>query len=150
MVSTKDIDWLESVDFSGLSNRGMMLCSRFARELKKADGSVLRLRDPQLPMFISRTVRTKPTPILVSIFQDLIAELEVLAEKRGQPRYRGSLTDNNATPKTSASNDQADQQRSEAPKMYRGVLVEPKARPLDRPEKTSQKNGVYRGSEIKQ
>ncbi len=148
MVNTQDIDWLETTEFNGLSTKGMMLCSRFARELKRVDGRILSLRDPRLPKFISQSVRANPNPALVNIFNDLVAELEVLSEKRGQPRYRGSVTNKDVIESSNAS-DKGQTSSQGAPKMYRGVMVETTKTAATHSEKVKSQNTFYRGSIVK-
>lgn len=131
-----------------------MLCSRFAREVKRVDGTQLTLRDPDLHKTIGLVVRKNQAPVLIRIFNDLVKEIEILVEQRGEPRYRGALASTKldianekpvgSTPhvktyrgtainesSTSLKNQQeidtaesATKKKASKPKMYRGVAVD--------------------------
>lgn len=161
VINTSDVEWVESLEPRGLSNRALMLCSRFARELKRVDGRNLKLKDPKLPRKIGQVVRTTQSPSLLKIFQDLVIEFELLAEQRGEPRYRGSLisSSNNEPPyNQTAAND-----GSSTVKMYRGSVVqqgnkatnasihESKSEPADNSKEPLENKGkqrMYRGVPI--
>jgi len=118
MVNTNDMDWLESLELPDLSNRALVLCSRFARELKRVNGTNLVLRDPKLPKTISQVLRTTQSPGLIRIFDELIKEIEALFEQRGEPRYRGALSS------TSAKIDESQiTLQTNAVKTYRGTVI---------------------------
>ncbi len=124
MVNTHDIDWLDSLELPSLSNKALMLCSQFAREVKRVDGTHLALRDPRLAKNTGMVVRNNQAPVLVRIFNDLIKEIELLVEQRGEPRYRGAL----ASTKLDIT-DEPSVNPSPSVKTYRGTVITQAAPP---------------------
>lgn len=76
-----DYKWVESVPVKPLSNRALVLVSRFARTLKQLNGNVLSRQDPQLTKKMVAEVNSNNDPRLKPIFKELLLEFHGLVEQ---------------------------------------------------------------------
>jgi hypothetical protein len=80
-----DYEWVENLEIKSFSNVALVQLSRFARVLKKVNGHVLSLRDPELPRNLVREVRETGDPRLRSLFESLLPEFYVIAKRSSVP-----------------------------------------------------------------
>lgn len=123
--------WVEGVAVNGLSNRALMLISRFARVLKQVNGRVLSLRDPDLAVHVVQEFQIAQDPRLEPIFNDLIKEFRALIEDSSSPKSRARPSDT-----------------ENSVELYRGARGElKKKRKTDKSK--AHKTITYRGAQIK-
>lgn len=108
--------WVEEIVINQLSNRALVLVSRFARILKQVNGDRLNLQDPHLAKNVVHAMNETNDPRLKRIFDDLLLEFHVLAE--GEELI---------SPKENVAID-VDSVKSSEVRFYRGVPIEPRSR----------------------
>ncbi len=79
----ENYEWVSKVPVNKLSNRSLVLMSRFARQLKQVNGRVLSLRDPDLTMNLVREAQMANDPRLTSLLNNLLDEFFEIAENEG-------------------------------------------------------------------
>ena len=79
----ENYEWVRKVPVNKLSNRSLVLVSRFARQLKQANGRVLALRDPELPINLVREAEMANDSRLTSLLNNLLDEFFLIAESEG-------------------------------------------------------------------
>jgi len=79
----ENYEWVSKVPVNKLSNRSLVLISRFARQLKQINGRILALRDPEMPMNLVKEAQMANDPRLTSLLNNLLDEFFVVAESEG-------------------------------------------------------------------
>lgn len=108
--------WVEEIVINQLSNRALVLVSRFARILKQVNGHRLNLQDPHLAKNVVHVMNETDDPRLKKIFDDLLLEFHVLAEGE-------ELLNSNENISVDV-----DSVQSTGVRFYRGVPIEPRSR----------------------
>lgn len=116
------IKLIATVKLSEFTNRSLVLCSQFSRELKTLDGKGLMLQDPLLPKSIAKAMRNHRNQKLTALFEKLLSELGI-STNSGNAQKPGSKSESSAA--TSKANSHADSVGVEPAKirMYRGAPV---------------------------
>lgn len=133
-----EYSWVEEIVVKQLSNRALVLVSRFARILKQVNGNVLVLQDPMLAKNMVREVTETDDPRLKRIFDDLLLEFHAMADNKDSAEKPNSATDN-------AHNDDGHVADDEV-QFYRGVPIA--ARPRSSATEPVKKKMTYRGVDL--
>jgi len=123
------IKLISILKLSDLSNRSLVLCSQFSRELKKLDGKGLVLQDPHLPKSIAKAMLNNRSAKLTEVFEKLLKELGLDTEQTDinnnvaskEKRYRGLVQDTKQAAINKKNENTSTVKESSAAKMYRGV-----------------------------
>ena len=75
--------WVSKVPVNRLSNRSLVLVSRFARQLKQLNGRVLVLTSPDMPMNIVKEAQLANDSRLNALLNNLLDEFFRVAEAEG-------------------------------------------------------------------
>ena len=78
-----DYKWVSKVPVNKLSNRSLVLVSRFARQLKQLNGRVLELTSPNMPMNLVKEAQLANDSRLNALLNNLLDEFFVVAETEG-------------------------------------------------------------------
>jgi len=110
--------WVENIGAGQLSNRALVLVSRFARILKQIRGQRLDLQDPDLAKKVVRIASETNDLRLKQIFDDLLLEFQVIIDARElsadtDSQFNGAVREFDEEPTI---------------RFYRGVPIEPKPR----------------------
>ena len=82
MDNMSEYGWVENIGAGQLSNRALVLVSRFARILKQVRGQRLDLQDPSLAKKVVRIANETNDLRLKQIFDDLVLEFQSMVERR--------------------------------------------------------------------
>lgn len=129
MNKHEGIKLISILKLSDLSNRSLVLCSQFSRELKKLDGKGLVLQDPHLPKSIAKAMLNNRSAKLTEVFEKLLKELGLDTEQTDinnnvaskEKRYRGLVQDTKQAAINKKNENTSTFKESSAAKMYRGV-----------------------------
>lgn len=112
------INLIKIVKRSEFSNRALVLCSQFSRELKSLDGKGLVLQDEFLPQAIAKAMLRNHSDKLTALFEKLLIELQIDTENE-------DVTDRNSRDKKTESSleTNSDTKKPAQVKMYRGAPV---------------------------
>ena len=79
----ENYEWVGKVPVNKLSNRSLVLVSRFARQLKQLTGRVLELTSPDMPINIVKEAQMANDSRLNSLLNNLLDEFFIVAESEG-------------------------------------------------------------------
>lgn len=79
--------WIEEIELNQLSNKALMIASRFARVLKQLNGQVLVLQDPMLTRHMIEQVKETDDSELNSLFDSFLLECMAFAETRKRVKH---------------------------------------------------------------
>ena len=79
----ENYEWVGKVPVNKLSNRSLVLVSRFARQLKQLTGRVLELTSPDMPINIVKEAQMVNDSRLNSLLNNLLDEFFIVAESEG-------------------------------------------------------------------
>lgn len=82
-TTMENYEWVRKVPVNKLSNRSLVLVSRFARQLKQITGRVLALTSPDMPINIVKEAQMANDSRLNSLLNNLLDEFFVIAETEG-------------------------------------------------------------------
>jgi len=114
--------WVERVVTKQLSNRALVLVSRFARILKQVNGHVLSLQDPMLAKNVVAEVLAANDERLVAIFDELLVEFHQMVESGDAVAAGNRITLQEGVP-ISVDTSFASKKIRDTKIIYRGVEV---------------------------
>ena len=79
----ENYEWVGKVPVNKLSNRSLVVVSRFARQLKQLTGRVLELTSPDMPINIVKEAQMANDSRLNSLLNNLLDEFFIVAESEG-------------------------------------------------------------------
>lgn len=85
-----DYSWVEEIATNELSNRGLVLVSRFARLVKQVSGDVINLQDPSLTKNVVHFGASLSDARVQALFEELLVEFQTISESQGKPKRRES------------------------------------------------------------
>ncbi len=116
------IKLIATVKLSEFTNRSLVLCSQFSRELKTLDGKGLMLRDPLLPKSIAKAMRNHRSEKLTALFEKLLAELRIDTNSGNAQHLDSAAQSSAATAKKDSYAGLANKEQTKT-RMYRGTPV---------------------------
>jgi len=106
--------WVEEIATNELSNRGLVLVSRFARLVKQVSGDVINLQDPALTKNVVHFGANSSDARVQGLFEELLIEFQTVSESKGKPNRRESSP--NKQLEVELSDDKV--------RFYRGVAIQ--------------------------
>ena len=107
-----DYSWVQQITVKHLSNRALMLISRFARLVKRVNGNVINLQDPNVAMQVVDQAQQFDDESVDALLNDIIEEFKRSADEQGI-----------LVPKAAPVEKEAAQSDTETVTYYRGVAV---------------------------
>jgi len=141
-----DYGWVEQITTSDLSNRALVLLSRFARLLKQVNGDILDLQNPRLSKNVVRYGTTSNDARVKALFEDLLIEFHIMIENKGQPHYRGTVLNKLQSDEITTKEPLPSVSDSNKKTLYRGVPLELKK--TNDKSQIPEKKITYRGVEV--
>lgn len=109
-----DYSWVEEIATNELSNRSLVLVSRFARLVKQVSGDVINLQDPLLTKNVVRFGASSGDARVQASFEELLIEFQTVSESLGKPNSR------EISPHKQDENEPSDGEV----RFYRGVAIQ--------------------------
>ena len=123
MKKHSGIKLIAKVKRAELSNRALVLCSQFSRELKSLDGQGLVLQDPLLTQAIATALLSNHSDRLSEVFEKLLSELQLDTDIENLT-YRGSKAKKAEPSLTTNSDTSVTSEEPRKVKMYRGAPID--------------------------